>query len=251
VASNAILFVAGDVHADEFFTRARAAFGAWPAGAPLPLPPPPPPVDPAARRIVIVDRPDLGQAQIVLGHEGIARTTPTRFSDTLMNNVLGGGGFSSRLMASVRADAGLTYSVTSGFALRRAPGPFAVSTFTRVPESRRVIDLVLQQLEQIKQDPPTEPELRDAKSETAGGFALGFETSEAIMAALVSIDVQGLPENALDTYRANIRAVTIADTAASARDRLHPDRAGIVVVGPGAALTPLLQSLGQVSVEKP
>ena len=114
-----------------------------------------------------------------------------------------------------------------------------------------MIDLVLQQLEQIKQDPPTEPELRDAKSETAGGFALGFETSEAIVAALVGIDVQGLPENALDTYRANIRAVTTADTASSARDRLHPEGAGIVIVGPGAALAPALQGLGPVVVEKP
>ncbi|HME72539.1 MAG TPA: pitrilysin family protein [Myxococcota bacterium] len=250
-ASNAILFVAGDVHADDFFSRAREAFGAWPAGEAPPLPPPPPAIVPGERRIVIVDRPELGQAQIVLGHEGIARTTPTRFSDTLMNNVLGGGGFSSRLMASVRAEAGLTYSVSSGFSVRRAPGPFAVSTFTRVPESRRVIDLVLQQLEHMKQDPPSESELRDAKSETAGGFALGFETSEAIVAALVSIDVQGLPENALDTYRASIRAVTTADTAASARDRLHPERAGIVIVGPGATLAPALESLGQVSVEKP
>jgi zinc protease len=168
-----------------------------------------------------------------------------------MNDVLGGGGFSSRLMASVRAEAGLTYSVSSGFALRRAPGPFSVSTFTRVPESRRVIDLVLQQLEHMKQDPPSASELEDAKSETAGGFALGFETSEAIVAALVSIDVQGLPENALDTYRANIRAVTTADTGVSARDRLHPERAGIVVVGPGSTLAPLLQSLGTVGVEKP
>ncbi|HKE12499.1 MAG TPA: pitrilysin family protein [Myxococcota bacterium] len=251
VASNAILFVAGDVHADDFVSRARQVFGAWPGGEAPPLPPPPPPVVPGERRIVIVDRPELGQAQIVLGHQGIARTTPTRFSDTLMNNVLGGGGFSSRLMESVRADAGLTYSVGSSFSLRRAPGPFAVSTFTRVPESRRVIDLVLQQLEHMKQDPPSESELRDAKSETAGGFALGFETSEAIVAALVGIDVQGLPENALDTYRANIRAVTTADTAASARDRLHPEGAGIVIVGPGAALAPALQGMGPVVVEKP
>jgi zinc protease len=251
VASNAILFVAGDVHADDFASRAREAFGAWPAGEAPPLPPPPPAIVPPERQIVIVDRPELGQAQIVLGNEGIARTTPTRFADSLMNDVLGGGGFSSRLMESVRAEAGLTYSVNSGFSLRRAPGPFVVSTFTRVPESRRVIDLVLQQLEHMKQNPPSEAELRDAKSETAGGFALGFETSEAIVAALVGIDVQGLPEDALDTYRANIRAVTTAQTATSAQDRLHPERAGIVIVGPGATLAPALQSLGPVSVVKP
>jgi len=251
VASNAILFVAGDVHAPDFISRAKEAYGTWPPGEAPPLPPLPPATVPAERQIIVVDRPELGQAQIVLGHEGIARTTPTRFSDALMNNILGGGGFSSRLMASVRAEAGLTYSVVSSFSLRRAPGPFSVSTFTRVPESRRVIDLVLKAVEQMKQDPPSDTELRDSKSEIAGGFALGFETSEAIVAALVSIDVQGLPEDALDTYRSNIAAVTTADTAVSAQDRLHPERAGIVIVGPSATLAPALQSLGPVRVEKP
>ncbi len=251
VPGNAILFVAGDVKADEFMAQAERTFGAWPVGPVPPIPDPPPKLVPPARRVVVVDRPELGQAQIVLGHEGIDRRDPQRFADVLMNNVLGGGGFSSRLMSSVRSDAGLTYSVGSGFSLRRAPGPFAVSTFTRAPEGRRVIDLVLAQLEKMKVDPPTADELADAKSQTVGGFALGLETSEAIVAALVALDVQGLPDDALNTYRASIRAVTTGDTATAARERLHPDRAGIVLVGPASVLVPELESLGPVETVKP
>ena len=251
VPGNAILFVAGDVRADEFLAQAERVFGAWPVGPVPPLPELPPKVVPPGRRVVVVDRPELGQAQIVLGHEGIARSDPQRFADSLMNNVLGGGGFSSRLMASVRSDAGLTYSIGTSFSMRRAPGPFAVSTFTRAPEVRRVIDLVLAQLEQMKVDPPTSDELRDAKSQTVGGFALGLETSEAIVAALVSLDVQGMPDDALNTYRASIRAVTTEDTAQAAQERLHPDRAGIVLVGPASLLVPQLESLGPVETVKP
>ena len=251
VPGNAILFVAGDVRADEFLAEAERVFGAWPVGPVPPLPEPPPKLVPPGRRVVVVDRPELGQAQIVLGHEGIARSDPQRFADSLMNNVLGGGGFSSRLMSSVRSDAGLTYSIGSAFSMRRAPGPFAVATFTRAPEARRVIDLVLAQLEQMKVDPPTAEELRDAKSQTVGGFALGLETSEAIVAALVSLDAQGMRDDALNTYRASIRSVTTEDTAQAARERLHPDRAGIVLVGPASVLVPQLDSLGPVETVKP
>ena len=86
----------------------------------------------------------------MIAHEGIARSDPDRVAAGLLNSVLGGSGFSSRLMARVRSDAGLTYSVGSGFSLRRTPGPFVVSTFTRVPEVRRVIDLLLGELERAR-----------------------------------------------------------------------------------------------------
>ena len=64
-----------------------------------------------------------------------------------MNLVVGGSGFSSRLMTSLRSEQGLTYGVYSGYRLRRQPGPFVVSTFTRVPEVRRTLDLLLGELE--------------------------------------------------------------------------------------------------------
>ena len=77
-----------------------------------------------ARRIVVVDKPELGQARIIVAHEGIARTEPERIPLDLMNDALGGSGFSSRLMIKVRAEEGLTYGIGSGFSLRSVPGPF-------------------------------------------------------------------------------------------------------------------------------
>ena len=253
VPNDAIAFAAGDLEAAEWTRRAEAAFGGqhWERGTlPDPTPPPPTPT-PRARTVVVVDRPDLVQARIVLAHDGIERTDPRRIGADLLNNVLGGGGFSSRLMASVRSEAGLTYGVWSGFALRRRPGPFRVITFTRVPEVGRTVDLLLAGLERIRTEPPTATELADAKSYAVGRFGLSLESSEAVLGALVSLAVYDLPQDSLDTFRSRVRAVTVGDTAELARALIHPERIAIVVLGPAAAVTQQLEHLGPVEVLQP
>jgi zinc protease len=250
-AGNAILYATGDVKFADVRARAEAAFGDWPRGTVEEVPAPPPSVLPAARKIVVVDRPDLSQAQIAIGHEGIARSSPERVAVLLMNEIVGGGEFSSRLMTRVRAEAGLTYGIYASFAMRRAPGPYAVSTFTRVPEARRTIDLVLAELERAKNADLTASELEDVQRLATGGFLLGLETSADVTESLVDLDVQGLPADALDTYRSRVMATTLEDANRAAREKLHPDRAAIVVVGPAEVLAPALESLGPVTVEKP
>lgn len=252
VPNNAILFAAGDVEIDGLFSRLGEHFGAWERG-PVPEPGPlPPDPTPGERRIVIVDRPDLGQVRIMIGHEGLARTDPRRVGASIMNIVIGGGGFSSRLMKKLRSEAGLTYGVGSGFALRRHPGPFYVSTFTRVSEVRRALDMTLAELERARSDnPPTETELRDAKALAVGRFSLGLETSSAVLSSLVDLDIYGLPEDSLDTYRSRVRALTTDDSARLARELLHPDRAAIVLVGPAEAIVPQVEGLGPVEIVKP
>jgi zinc protease len=251
VPNNAILFASGDLDAVELLDRVGAAFGAWPAreipdaGPPLPAP------TPTARRILVVNRPDLTQTRITLAHEGIARTDPDRIAASLLNEAIGGSGFSSRLMQRVRADAGLTYGVSSGFRLRRGGGTFTVSTFTRVAEVRRVVDLLLVELERARREPPTGLELEEMRALAVGQFALGIETSDAVLSSLVNLNVYGLPEDSLDTYRSRVRAVTAADVERLASKLLHPDRAAIVLVGPAEALTPQLKDLGPIEVIQP
>jgi zinc protease len=151
----------------------------------------------------------------------------------------------------VRADEGLTYSISSHFAMRRHPGPFLVSTFTRVPEVRRVVDLVLFELSRVRSDPPSSEEVVNAQSQTVGNFSLGLETSSAVASSLVDLDVYGLPEDSLDTFRGRIRALTADDTARAARDLVHPERVAILVVGPAEAIVPQLEDLGAVEVIQP
>jgi zinc protease len=251
VPNNAILFASGDLDADRLLEKLGAAFGAWPAGEIPEAGPRLPAPTPAARKILIVDRPDLTQTRITLTHDGISRTDPDRIAASLLNEALGGSGFSSRLMQRVRADAGLTYGVGSGFSLRRAGGAFIVSTFTRVAEVRTVVDLLLTELERARNEPPMGQELEEMRALTVGGFALGIETSEAVLASLVNLEIYGLPEDSLDTYRGRIRAVTADDVARLATKLIHPDRAAIVLVGPAEALKPQLKDLGPIEVVQP
>jgi zinc protease len=94
-------------------------------------------------------------------------------------------------------------------------------------------------------------ELSQAKTFAVGGFSLGLETSDAVMAGLVDLDVYGLPDDSLDTYRARVRAVSLDDAARMANELLHPDRAAIVLVGPAEKLVPQVEDLGSVEVVTP
>ena len=256
VPDNAIVSASGDVDPEAFAAALADRFGDWasgeagdlaPAGTPAP-----PAITPGKRRIVIVDKPDLNQARIIIAHEGIARTDPRRVAASLLNATLGGSGFSSRLMRKLRSEEGLTYGVRSGFGLRSRPGPFSVSTFTRVPETRRAVDMLLDELEAIRSRRiQSDEELAKAKSYTVGQFGLSLETSAAVLGSLVSLDVYGLPADSLDTYRSRISAVTSAQTRRVADELLHPDRAAIVLLGPAEILAPQFEDLGPVEIVTP
>ena len=223
----------GDVDPGAVIAALTARFGAWPQGAVVDPGPPPPEQAPAQRTIVVVDRPDLAQARIVVGHEGIARSDEDRIAVSIFNLIVGGSGFSSRLMAALRGnEEGLTYGASSSYSLRRAPGPFYASTFTRVEKARTALDVLLGELERARRDPPGEKELTWARTLATGSFAMGLETSDAVTASLVDLDVYGLPEDSLDTYRTRVRAVTEKDMKEVAQAHLHPERAAIVLVGP-------------------
>ena len=186
-----------------------------------------------------------------MAHEGLTRVDPRRTAASLMNTVLGGSGFNSRLMKRVRSEEGLTYGVYSGFGLRRATGPFVIDTFTKVQTARETLDLLLSETERMQSEPPDATELAEAKSLQVGSFALGLETSGRVVGSLVDLDVYGLPNDSLDTFRARVREVTQETVTSLATELLHPDRAAIVVLGPAEALVPQLEDLGTIEVVQP
>lgn len=252
VPRNAIFWAVGDVEAESFAREIVARFGALADVVPGPDTPPPPARTPEIRRVVIVDKPDLVQAHILIGHEGIARSEPQRIPIDLMNDALGGSGFSSRLMKVVRGQNGLTYGVSSGFSLRRQPGPFQVSTFTKVETVRRVVDLVLAEMDAIREARPVDDEeLAKFVSYSVGSFGLSLETSGAVLGSLVDLEVHGLPDDSLDTFRGRVGAARLEQVRAESKARLHPERAAIVVLGPADQLVPQLEGLGKVEVVEP
>jgi len=253
VPRNAIFWAVGDVDADAIAQEVEALFGGLADGSVIPNTEPTPEKTPLARRIIVVDKPELGQARIIIGHEGIERTEPLRIPIDLMNDALGGSGFSSRLMKRVRSDEGLTYGVGSGYSLRSVAGPFSVSTFTRVEKVREVVDLLLEEMNGIRSDRPVSAdELTKFISYNVGRFGLSLETSASVLGSLVDLDVNGLPNDSLDTYRSRLRAVTLEDVRAVAQSHLHPDRAAIILLGPASEIVPQMDGLGaEVEVWQP
>jgi zinc protease len=250
--AHSIAYAVGDIDLEVFRQSAEELFLDFPAATlPLPETPPPPAVTPTERKIVVIDRPDLAQAQIALGQNGMSRTDPDRVAVSMMNSVLGGGGFLSRLMSRIRAKEGLTYGIYSGFSTRSQPGPFTIRTFTKAEQTAQILTSVLEEVEAIRSTrPPSEQELEAAKRLSAGRFALGLETSSAIASSLLDLEVHALPPDSLDTFRTRVREVELAAAGAQAA-RLEPGRMAIVIAGPAELITPQLERFGTPRVVHP
>ena len=227
--NNAILAVVGDLGAPEARRVVQTAFGRWEKAPILPVTvTPAPPV--ADQTVSLIDK-DLTQATIILGHLGIARTDPDFYPVTVMNYILGGGGFASRLMTTIRDNRGLVYGISSGFDAKRYPGAFSVSLQTKTASAGEAIRAVRDELARMRADGVTDAELDAAKEYLAGSFPLRFETNAKLARLLGLVEFHGLGLRYFEDYPRAIRAVTRDDVRRVAAARLDPERAVLVVVG--------------------
>ncbi|MES1205054.1 MAG: pitrilysin family protein, partial [Pseudomonadota bacterium] len=152
--NNAILAVAGDFEVAGIKQGIERAFGKW-ESAPVPARPAfqvPPPGD---MRVVVVDKPDLTQATLMAGHAGVRHADPDWYAVTLMNYVLGGSDFSSRLMTEVRSKRGLTYGIGSSFGASLYQGAFRISAATRNETAGEALAVTVAELAKMKAEGPT------------------------------------------------------------------------------------------------
>ncbi|VAX24291.1 peptidase, M16 family [hydrothermal vent metagenome] len=150
----------------------------------------------------------------------------------VMDGILGGGGFSSRLVKSVRVDRGLAYSVwayTSGG--RRELGRFMAGAETKASSTGQVIGLIKSEIERIRTEPVTDEELKMAKDSIINSFIFVFDRPAKIMGQRMILDYYGYPKDYLETYRDKVMAVTKEDIMRVAAKRLHPDGLKIVIIG--------------------
>lgn len=223
-----IVGVVGDIAPAELGPLLDRAFGALPAkGRPADLPD----AVPSAGGETYVVRRDVPQSVVSFGHGGIKREDPDWYAAYVMNYVLGGGGFSSRLYDEVREKRGLAYSVYSYLSPLAAGAVYGggVSTANaRVAESLAVIRA---EWTRMRDEGVTEGELRDAKTYLTGSFALRFTSSDAIARILVGMQYNDLGIDHLDRRNALIEAVTVDDVNRVARALLAPEKLTVVVVG--------------------
>jgi zinc protease len=197
-------------------------------------------------RIHLVDKPDLTQVNIHLGHVGIQRNRADYEAITLLNYALGGGGFSSRLMKLIRSERGLTYGIRSSFSAGERAGPFMITSFTRVEKVRELIDLSFQVVSEVASQGISEQELKDAKGYYLGSYPLSLETVEGEGGRLMQADRYGLGDDMITAYPKRLEAVRLSQVNELAKKLLHQDKLVIVLVGPKDKLLESIKDLGAV-----
>lgn len=227
---NAVLVFGGDITAEAGFAMAERLFGAWerPAGA-LPAAPVMK-IDEAKPRIVVIDKPDAGQAAVVLVRPGIRRADPD-FYRGIVTNSLFGGGHSSRLNQEVRIKRGLSYGAGSQLDVRRDVGPFVVSTQTKNESGDEVAALFVSELTRLGTDPITDAELTPRKAVLVGNFGRSLETTTGLVGRVAALAQYGVPLAEIDRYIQSVQAVTAEDVRRFASGRIGSKSASLVIVG--------------------
>ncbi len=225
--NRAILAVVGDVSEKEIVEKLRRAFQPWQKGG-APAEPPPKPV-PGPPAFIKVNK-DLTQANIIMGHEGVTRSHPDYYAIQVMNYILGGGGFSSHMMDSIRTERGLAYSVYSDFEPQKYAGSFEVVMQTRNDGAAEAIRLAIMEMRRMQEQGVTEEELKDALDYLIGSFPLRFDTNRKVANFLAQVEFFSLGLDYPDKYPDIIRKVTRDDVLRVAKAYLHPERLIVVVV---------------------
>ena len=223
-----ILAVVGDVSLSDLKRRLEARLGGWQPGGPAFTPPPDP--APLTRPVVRTIQRDVTQANILLGHLGVTRDNPDYYAIQVMNYILGGGGFASRILDKIRDDMGLAYSAYSYFNANKLDGGYTVGMETKNASAKVAIDETLKIIERMRQEPVTDKELQDAKDFITGSFPRKMDTNAKIAELLAQVEFFNLGLNYFEVYEREILKVTKDDMLAAAKKYLHPDNINIVVV---------------------
>jgi zinc protease len=226
---NVIISVTGDFDPDDMAKRLAAAMDGWKRGEMAPNPPAPTHVfKPGVYHVAK----DIPQGKVRVGRRSLQRDDPDYFAAEVMNDILGGGGFTSRLMKQIRSNEGLAYSVGS----RMGAGVYYPSTFAGSFESKNptvalAIKIMRDEFKRMQDQPVTAEELDVAKKGFIEAFPSQFASKDATLGILVADEWTGRDPEYWKTYRENIQKVTADDVQRVARKYLNFDDMAIMVVG--------------------
>ncbi len=240
-----ILGVTGDFDKKEMVGKIEKTFAGWKKKK-VGLPKVPPVVERKEGGVYEILRP-ITQTQIRIGHLGIKQDNPDFFAVSILDDILGNGGFISRLFRDVRTRQGLAYSVGTVF----RPGNFERGLFiaygeTRAETTHQAISSIVDHIRKIREEPVTDEELNRAKESFLNSFIFSFSSPAQIVSRQMSLEYYGLPSDFLERYRDNVVKVTKDDILRVAKTYLHPDRLVILVVGDEARFDRSLATMGKV-----
>jgi zinc protease len=228
VANRAVIAMIGDMTRAQAEQIAQQLTVRLPQGAALPAMPDVAPVaDPREQRIAH----PASQSHILIGLPAAERGDPDYFPLMVGNYVLGGGGFVSRLTDEVREKRGLSYSVFSYFNPQAQKGPFQIGLQTERDQTGQALKVVRDTLAAYLRDGPTAAELKAAKDNLVGGFALRIDNNRKILDNLAMIAYYGLPLDYLDNWTKNVDQVTAAQVRAAFQRKVVLSQLSTVIVG--------------------
>lgn len=244
--NNVLLGIVGDFDSASMKQKIQAAFGDWPRGPAFESPPIDYLKEPKAG-VFFIEKSDVTQANVRLGHLGITMDNPDYFAIQIMNEVLSGG-FSGRLLRSIRSEKGLAYSVGGSVGASYAyPGVAAFSLQTKSETMGEAVEALYEELRRMIAEPATEEELARARDTILNSFIFNYASKDQVLAQQMVYAYYGLPADFLETYRSNIEKVTAADVARVAETYLHPEQAKLLVVGRASDFDRPLSEFGDVT----
>ena len=228
------IVVVGDIDAKTLGPALDAMFASLPAKSSALIAPP----EMSSAGVKVVSR-DNPQTTAMFGLPGIARSDPDFMAAYVLNYVLGGGSFSSRLMDEVREKRGLAYTISTELDPFFIGGGDLTGSFgTKNETAGQALDLVRTELRSLAAKGITATELADAKTYLTGSFALRFDTNAKIARQFLTFAMQGKAADYVDRRNKDVEAVTLADVNRAAKRLLDADRLVVVMVGKPAGVKP-------------
>ena len=228
VASNAVVVIVGDVSVDHARQLAARLSGSLEQGEPASALPEV--KTPADANEVFIEHPS-SQSHVLMGAPGVQRKDPDYFPLYVGNHILGGSGLVSRINEEIREKRGLSYSAYSYFQPMRENGPFILGLQTRNDQVETALTVLKQTLAEFVAKGPTEKELQASKKNITGGFPLRIDSNKDLVEYAAMIGFYGLPLDYLDTFNAQVEALTVEQIRAAFQRRVKPEQMVTVVVG--------------------
>jgi len=228
VAKNATVVIVGDVKAEDADAIAQGLTNHLPEGQKPPALPQVAQIQQKTVKNVVFPS---EQTHILMGMPGVKYNDPDYYALLVGNHILGGNGSVTRLFNIVRNQQGLAYSVYSYFMPMREQGPFVLGCQTRNSQAAKSQGLIETILTDFVKQGPTEEELLQAKKNLLGGFALHFDSNEAITNQVAKLGFYELPLDYFNQFKASVEKLTIKDIQQAFAKRINPEHLVIVTVG--------------------
>ena len=244
--NSVLMGITGDFRKKEMIRRIQKTLGPWKKQK-VEFPQVPPVEVRYTPSVNYVER-DITQTYLRMGHLGIRQDNPDFFAISVLDDILGEQGFTSRLFQEIRTRRGLAYSVGTIF----HPGNFDLGTFyayaqTKADSNHQVISAILDEIRRIQTQPVSEEELKQAKDSFLNSYVFSFSSPIQIVSRQISLEYYGLPANFLEDFRNHVAKVTREDIQRVAKKYLHPEGLVLLAVGKPDKFDQPLSTFGKVT----